>query len=86
MSHVQVYVSKEVAAAHGGFPALTSSGTSVLVVGTLGRTPEGTLQVCCPCLQPAALMGRTFLTCAMPRLSVIHCVARREKLASAALT
>lgn len=44
----QVYVSKEVAASVGGFGALTSSGTSVLVQGLLRETPPGTMQVCCP--------------------------------------
>ena len=44
----QVYVSKEVAAGVGGFGALTSSGTSILVQGLLRETPPGTLQVCCP--------------------------------------
>ena len=42
---VQVYVSTEVAAEFGGLKALTSTGTSILVQGTLRRTPEGTLQV-----------------------------------------
>lgn len=46
---VQVYVSKEVAAASGGFGALTSSGTSILVQGLLRETPPGTLQVCSSC-------------------------------------
>lgn len=45
----QVYVSTEVAAEVGGLKALTSTGTSVLVQGTLRRTPEGTLQVHTPC-------------------------------------
>ena len=47
--NVQVYVSKEVAAASGGFGALTSSGTSILVQGLLRETPPGTLQVCSSC-------------------------------------
>ena len=47
---MQVYVSKEVAASIGGFGALTSSGTSILVHGLLRETPPGTLQVCCPTL------------------------------------
>lgn len=46
-AHPQVYVSKGVAASVGGFGALTSSGTSILVQGQLRKTPEGTLQVCC---------------------------------------
>ena len=43
---VQVFVSTEVAAEVGGLKAMTSTGTSILVQGTLRRTPEGTLQVC----------------------------------------
>lgn len=46
---MQVFVSTEVAAEVGGLKALTSTGTSVLVQGTLRRTPEGTLQVHAPC-------------------------------------
>ncbi len=38
-------MSTEVASAVGGLKALTSTGTSILVQGTLRRTPEGTLQV-----------------------------------------
>ena len=45
MHCMQVFVSTEVAAEVGGLKALTSTGTSVLVQGTLQRTPEGTLQV-----------------------------------------
>lgn len=50
----QVFVSTEAAASVGGLKAVTSTGTSILVQGTLRRTPEGTLQVtllmsCCPC-------------------------------------
>lgn len=44
---MQVYVSQEVAGSVGGFGALTSSGTSILVQGALRKTPEGTLQVRC---------------------------------------
>lgn len=51
---LQVFVSTEAAAGVGGLKAVTSTGTSILVQGTLRRTPEGTLQVtmlmsCCPC-------------------------------------
>lgn len=42
---LQVFVSTEVASSQGGLKALTSTGTSILVQGTLRRTPEGTLQV-----------------------------------------
>ena len=42
---LQVFVSTKVAATVGGLKALTSTGTSILVQGTLRRTPEGTLQV-----------------------------------------
>ena len=42
---LQVFVSTEAAAGVGGLKAVTSTGTSILVQGTLRRTPEGTLQV-----------------------------------------
>ncbi|KAL3135150.1 hypothetical protein ABBQ32_008084 [Trebouxia sp. C0010 RCD-2024] len=44
LANLQVFVSTEVAAGVGGLKALTSTGTSILVQGTLRRTPEGTLQ------------------------------------------
>lgn len=44
LTNLQVFVSTEVAATVGGLKALTSTGTSILVQGTLRRTPEGTLQ------------------------------------------
>ena len=42
---MQVFVSTEVASEFGGLKALISTGTSILVEGTLRKTPEGTLQV-----------------------------------------
>ena len=56
---MQVFVSTEVASQVGGLKALTSTGTSILVQGTLRRTPEGTLQVhvlpsMTPCMQEQA--------------------------------
>ncbi len=38
-------VTKEVAEAHGGLKALVSTGTSVLVRGTVEKPPEGAKQV-----------------------------------------
>ena len=42
---LQVMVTKEVAEQHGGLKALVSTGTSILVSGTVTKPPEGAKQV-----------------------------------------
>ena len=61
MHCMQVYVSTEVASEVGGLKALTSTGTSILVQGTLQRTPQGTLQVHIPCQHRPLLMPHSCL-------------------------
>ena len=38
-------VTKEIAEAHGGLKSLVSTGTSILVKGTVEKPPEGAKQV-----------------------------------------